>query len=214
MRDADRPSIQGTPVRVKPHPVEVAGNSPVYSHRLEMPHLVAEWVGGKPGCKSHGRKSYIRYSSTPALHRDKAGLPLQFHFEDVEKPCFDGVPHVHTTLNKGHMGIERRKCWTISNPACMEYLDTSGEWPGLRSVTKEVCRQETDRGARVHSRYYISSLDNSAQRLLMEVSAHCSIENSRQWSNDVTFRGDQSRVHKDHAPPRTWSHCVEYRTTC
>ena len=55
-------------------------------------------------------------------------------------------------------------------------------------------------GARVKSRYYINSLDGSAQRLLMGVRAHWIIENSLQWSMDVTFREDQSRVSKTTAP--------------
>ena len=32
---------------------------------------------------------------------------------------------------------------------------------------------------------------------------HRSIENSLHWSFDVTFRGDQSRVRKDHGPENT-----------
>ena len=47
------------------HPVEVAGNSPVYSHGCKCPHLVAERVAGKPGCTTLGRILYISYSSTP-----------------------------------------------------------------------------------------------------------------------------------------------------
>ena len=49
-------------------------------------------------------------------------------------------------------------------------------------------------------RYYIRSLDVSAERLLEVVRAHWSIENSLHWSMDVTFREDQSRVRKDHSP--------------
>ena len=45
------------------HPVEVAGNSPVYSHGCKSPLPVAEWVAGKPSCKAFGRKPYFRYSS-------------------------------------------------------------------------------------------------------------------------------------------------------
>ena len=67
-------------------------------------------------------------------------------------------------------------------------------------MTKVVCCRETDTGAWVQSRNYISSLDGSAQRLLMGVRAHLSIENSLQWSMDVTFREDQSRAYKDHGP--------------
>ena len=46
-----------------PHRSYMAGNSPVYSHRLEMPHLVAESVAGNPGCRTSGRILYFGYSS-------------------------------------------------------------------------------------------------------------------------------------------------------
>ena len=129
-------------------------------------------------------------------------------FEGAEESGFDGVPHDYaTTLNKGHGRIDRRECWSISDPVCLEYLSTAGEWPGLRTVVKVVSRQETgDRGqgtgdrTTVQARYYISSLDVSAKRLLEVMRAHCSIENSLHWSIDVTFREDQSRVRKDHGP--------------
>ena len=46
-------------------------------------------------------------------------------FEGAEEWGFDGVPHDYaTTLNKGHGRIERRECWVISDPACLEYLST------------------------------------------------------------------------------------------
>ena len=122
-------------------------------------------------------------------------------FEGAEESGFDGVPHDYaTTLNKGHGRIERRECWAISDPACLEYLSTAGDWSGLRSVVKVECRRETESGATVQARYYISSLEASAHRQLAAVRAHWSIENSLHWSMDVTFGEDQSRVRKDNAP--------------
>ena len=41
----------------------MAGNSPVYSHGCKYPLLVAEWVAGKPVCRTSGRILYFRYSS-------------------------------------------------------------------------------------------------------------------------------------------------------
>ena len=120
-------------------------------------------------------------------------------FEGAEEFGFDGVPHDYaTTLNKGHGRIERRECWSVSDPVCLEYLSTAGEWPGLRTVVKVVGRRETEDGTTTQARYYISSLDVSAKRLLEVVRAHWSIEKSLHWSPDVTFREDQSRVRKDH----------------
>ena len=61
-----------------------------------------------------------------------------------------GVPHDYaTTLNQDHGRIERRECWTISDPACLEYLSTGQDWPGLRSVVKVVGRRETPAGTTV-----------------------------------------------------------------
>ena len=112
-----------------------------------------------------------------------------------------GVPHDYaTTLNKRHGRIERREFWSIGDPACLEYLSNAGDWSGLRSVVKVECRRETEGGATVQARYYISSLEASAQRQLAAVRAHWSIENSLHWSSDVTFREGQSRVRKDNAP--------------
>ena len=122
-------------------------------------------------------------------------------FDGAEGLGWDGVPYDYaTTLNKGHGRIERRECWAISDPSCLGYLSTGGDWPRLCSVVKVVGRRDTDTGITGQPRYYISSLDVSAERLLEAVRAHWSIENSLHWSLDVTFREDQSRVRKDHGP--------------
>ena len=133
-------------------------------------------------------------------------------FEAGDGLGLEGLPHDYaTTLNKGHGRIERRKCWAIDDPTCPEYLSTAGDWPGLRSVVKVESRRETDTGATVQARYYISSMEASAERQLAAVRAHWSIENSLHWSLDVTFWEDQSRVRKSLPPwkrgttaPRTW----------
>ena len=122
-------------------------------------------------------------------------------FEGAEEAGFDGVAHDYaTTLNKGHGRIERRECWSVSDPACLEYLSTGKDWPGLRSVVKVVGRRETETGATVQSKYYISSLAAPAEQLLGAARAHWSIENSLHWSLDVTFREDQCRMRLDHSP--------------
>ena len=130
------------------------------------------------------------------LHED-----VRDRLEGAEEFGFEGVPHDYaTTLNKDHGRIERRECWTISDPACLEYLSAGQDWPGLRSVVKVVGRRDTPEGTTVQPRYYISSLDAPAERLLGVVRTHWSIENSLHWSLDVTFGEDHCRIRKDHAP--------------
>ena len=127
------------------------------------------------------------------LHDDVRDL-----FLGAEEFGFAGVPHdFAATLEKGHGRIERRECWVIADPKSLEYLSTGQEWPKLRSAVKVAGRRE---GAQVQPRYYISSLEASAQRLLEAVRSHWSIENSLHWTLDVTFGEDQCRVRKDHAP--------------
>ena len=122
-------------------------------------------------------------------------------FEGAEEFGYEGVPYDHAaTLNKGHGRVERRECWVILDQLSLEYLSTGQDWPNLHSVVKVVGRRATDQGATVQARYYISSLGASAQRLLETVRRHWSIENSLHWSLDVTFREDQCRIRKDHAP--------------
>ena len=70
-------------------------------------------------------------------------------FEEAEVTGFEGVPYDYaTTLNKGHGRLERRECWSISDPDCLDYLGTGNQWPGLRSVVKVVGRREAETGSR------------------------------------------------------------------
>ena len=122
-------------------------------------------------------------------------------FEGAEEFGFEGVPHDYaTTLNKGHGRLERRECRVISGPDCLDYLSTGREWPNLRSVVRVTVRRETASGVTVQPRYYISSLEAPAARLLEAVRSHWSIENSLHWSLDVTFGEDQCRVRKSLPP--------------
>ena len=131
-----------------------------------------------------------------ALYEDLKDL-----FEEAEATGFEGVPYDYADkVNKNHGRQERRECWAISDPECLDYLSTGKEWPGLRSVVKVVGRREAETGITVQPRYFITSLDATAEQLLAAVRAHWTIENSLHWSLDVTFREDQCRVRKDYAP--------------
>ena len=122
-------------------------------------------------------------------------------FEGAEALGFDGTPYDHAqTVDKGHGRVERRECWVITERDCLEYLDPQRQWPQLKAAVRVAGHRQTTTGATSQPRYYISSLAGSAEQLLAAVSSHWSIENSLHWTLDVTFREDQCRVRKDHAP--------------
>jgi predicted transposase YbfD/YdcC len=49
-------------------------------------------------------------------------------------------------------------------------------------------------------RYFISSLDGDARRMLRAVRSHWGIENSLHWVLDIAFDEDHQRVRKDNGP--------------
>ena len=66
------------------------------------------------------------------LYQGQRYEDVRDRFEGAAEYGFEGVPHDYaTTLNKDHGRIERRECWTISDPACLEYLSAGQDWPGL-----------------------------------------------------------------------------------
>ena len=130
------------------------------------------------------------------LHEDVRDL-----FQGAEEFGFEGVPYDFTwSVNKDHGRIETRECWVVTDPDCLEYLQTKKQWAGLKAVVKVIAHRETTAGVAVQPRYYISSLDAPAERLLSAIRSHWSIENLPHWRLDVTFREDQCRVLADPAP--------------
>ena len=124
------------------------------------------------------------------------------------KKALHPVSSTGQALEKGHGRIEKRECWVITDPECLDYLQTGKQWPCLKSVAKVAGRRDTGQGAVSQPRYYISSLDASAHRLLSVIRSHRSIENSLHWTLDATFREDRRRGRK------TWASCGRLPTIC
>ncbi|MBC8492189.1 MAG: ISAs1 family transposase, partial [Chloroflexi bacterium] len=86
--------------------------------------------------------------------------------------------------------------WAISDPLILQALRGTKDWKKLRSVVKVQAKRNDGQKVTVEDRYYLSSLDGDAQRLLAATRTHWGIENSLHWVLDIAFREDESRVRK------------------
>jgi predicted transposase YbfD/YdcC len=104
----------------------------------------------------------------------------------------------YQTVESGHGRQETRTYTVVAAP---ETVDPEGQWPDLSAVGMAIAERVDSRGrASVEIRYYILSRLLSAQEFARAVRGHWSIENNLHWQLDVSFREDECRVHRAHAP--------------
>lgn len=124
---------------------------------------------------------------------------IQGLFDDPDEMRWVDTEYDRTT-DGNHGRIETRQCWTTSDPEYLAYIASLADWPGLQSIGMIEAKRTTKEGTSVKRRYFISSLQSNAKRLLSAARTYWGIENKLHWILDLAFREDESRVRKGNGP--------------
>jgi predicted transposase YbfD/YdcC len=130
------------------------------------------------------------------LYRD-----LEMLFSYDRQQGFEEAPYDYDKeVKKGHGRIDVRECWPTSDPEYLASVGQAKKWANLQSIIMIVRRRIIDGEETIKTRFYISSLQADAKRILRATRQHWGIENRLHWVLDIAFNEDRSRVRKDHAP--------------
>ncbi len=121
-------------------------------------------------------------------------------FDDALTTGFAELVHdTHHRVDKGHGRLEDRQYWTISDPACIAYLNAKQTWTGLRSIGMVEAKRSVGEQVSTERRYYLTSLPGEARAFGAAVRSHWGVENGLHWVLDIAFQEDVSRMRKDHS---------------
>lgn len=79
-------------------------------------------------------------------------------------------------------------------------MRNANKWPSLKSLSRIVRRRIVNGEETSKTRFYISSLDGTARKILKASRKYWSIENGLHWVLDVVFDKGRSRVRIGYAP--------------
>jgi predicted transposase YbfD/YdcC len=136
-----------------------------------------------------------------ALKENQANLyaDVALLFDDLVESGYTAYDYdEERTVDKDHGRIEVRKAWTIADPDLIRPLRGADRWPQLTTLVKIQTERYLPDGYSLEVRYFISSLDASASRMLSMARTHWQIENSFHWVLDIAFREDECRIRKGH----------------
>lgn len=121
-------------------------------------------------------------------------------FKQAIKLGFSGFKHTAYSTKKesNHGRAEIRHHLMLSD--IKDLIDPESKWENLQSIGLIESVRIVKGKTTIETRYYISSLQNNAQKFSESVRSHWGIENSLHWVLDVGFREDDCRIRKDNAP--------------
>jgi predicted transposase YbfD/YdcC len=117
---------------------------------------------------------------------------------DVRLYLNDTANHelINENCDKGHGRVEQRVAAVVHDIA---WLQDIHKWPGLKAIgqiTATVWKKDKET---TETRFYISSITLTAQKLNEVARAHWGIENQLHWVLDVTFNEDKACIRNDNA---------------
>jgi len=123
----------------------------------------------------------------------------QLNFSDEVSNFFDQVldaPEYAPSIGfnsciKGHGREQREEVWVSED---ISWLPKAKDWDGLNSIIMVKRKWEAGGVEQSETRYYISSLKETPERISHIVRRHWSIENELHWHLDVTFQEDRSQI--------------------
>jgi predicted transposase YbfD/YdcC len=112
--------------------------------------------------------------------------------EVVDEFRFSSVEESHHDLDFGHGRIETRVCSVIKT---FDLIESHKEWKSMKSVIRIESKREFKGKDKIEksTRYYISSLDKTAEEFQRIIRSHWAIENKLHWTLDVAFGEDLNR---------------------
>lgn len=121
--------------------------------------------------------------------------------EEVQSEFDKGIEiNKAVTQGRGHGRQETRACETIAlSDKFLKELkhrtnDREVQWVGLKSACRVHCVREVNGELSKETRYYITSLEPDAERLLGHVRNHWGIENSLHYVLDAAFDEDRMKT--------------------
>lgn len=136
----------------------------------------------------------------PALRGNQKNLyeDVKLFFEDARQRDFKDIPvSYYEETDGGHGRVEVRRYRTVED---IEWLYGKENWKGLNIIGMAESERHIGNKISIETRYYISSIENNAEKSGRAIRSHWGIENSVHWTLDITFREDESRIRKGYGP--------------
>ena len=134
-------------------------------------------------------------------NQGKLSNALREFFADADTRGFGALPvSRYATVEKGHGRIETRRALWITD---LSWLDRPirQHWPKLVGVGMVERTREINGKTSTERAFYIGSKGiTHAEAFAAAARSHWGVENQLHWVLDVTFREDDCRVRKGHAP--------------